>query len=112
MYYYFFDKIILVIYMDDKDIKIEFINIKNNKVLLNEEKKLPAIYIKESYYSIENIEYYLNLYLNSSISNLKHLKENYYLFELNDELDNYYYYSIEDEDLLFIKEIINEKNIY
>ena len=98
--------------MDDKDIKVEFINIKNNKVLLNEEKKLPAIYIKESYYSIENIEYYLNLYLNSNISNLKLLKDNYYIFDLNEEIDNYNYYSLDDEDLLFINEILNEKNIY
>ena len=112
MYYFFFDKILLVINMDDKDIKVEFINIKNNKVLLNEEKKLPAIYIKESYYSIENIEYYLNLYLNSNISNLKLLKDNYYIFDLNEEIDNYNYYSLDDEDLLFINEILNEKNIY
>ena len=48
MYCFFFDKILLVINMDDKDIKIEFINIKDNKVLLNEDKKLPTIYIKES----------------------------------------------------------------
>ena len=96
--------------MDDKDIKIEFINIKDNKVLLNEEKNLPAIYIKESYYSLENIEYYLNMYLNSTISNLRQLKDNYYLFDLDKELENYKYCSI--EELGFIKEIIDEKDLY
>ena len=84
---------------EDKDIKIEFICIKDDKILLNNEKKLPAIYVKESYYSVDNIEYYLNMYLNSNISNLKHIKDNYYSFDIDTEIDNFDYYLIEENSL-------------
>ena len=112
MYYFFFDKILLVINMDDKDIKLEFINIKDNKVLLNNDKKLPTIYIKESYYSLENIEYYLNMYLNSTISNLKQLSDNYYSFKIDNDIDNFDYYSLEDIEFDIDRELLNEENIY
>ena len=112
MYCFFFDKILLVINMDDKDIKVEFINIKDNKVLLNEDKKLPTIYIKENYYSLENIEYYLNMYLNSTISNLKQLSDNYYSFKIDNDIDNFDYYSLEDIEFDIDRELLNEENIY
>ena len=89
---------------EDKDIKIEFICIKNDNILLNNEKKLPTIYIKESYYSIENIEYYLNMYLNSNISNLNKIKDNLYSFDVDKDIKDFKYFLIDDID---DKEIID-----
>ena len=93
---------------NDKDIKLQFINIKNNKVLLSDiNNNLPTIYIKESFYSDENIEYYLSMYLNTKISNLKNIKDNYYMFEIEDMINNYSYKSIDTVDDFIIKDIIN-----
>ena len=94
--------------MEDKDIKIQFINLKENKVLLNNiNNMLPTIYIKESYYSDENIEYYLSMYLNTTISNIKNIKDNYYSFDIEKDIDNYSYKELENIDDNIIKELIN-----
>ena len=94
--------------MEDKDIKIQFINLKENKVLLNNiNNMLPTIYIKESYYSDENIEYYLSMYLNTTISNIKNIKDNYYNFDIEKDIDNYSYKELENIDDNIIKELIN-----
>ena len=95
---------------NDKDIKIEFINIKDDKILLREiDKKLPAIYIKESFLSLENIQYYLNMYLNINTSNIKQIKDNYYTFDIEqDVIDNFLYEDIESINDDIIKNTIKE----
>lgn len=93
--------------MDDKDIKIQFINVKNDKVLLNNlNNMLPTIYIKESYYSNENIEYYLSMYLNTKISNIKNIKDNYFSFDLEKELSDYSYKDINTIEDTLLKDIV------
>lgn len=92
-----------------KDIMIQFINLKNNQILLNKTNyKLPAIYIKEDFYSIENIEYYLSLYLNIKIENLRNIKEEYYYFDTNDILNDYVYISVDEIEDKIIKDIVND----
>ena len=92
-----------------KDIMIQFINMKDNQVLLNKDNnKLPTIHIKEDYYSLDNIEYYLSLYLNIKVDNLKNIKDEYYYFDTENELKDYIYTSIENIDDTKIKDIINE----
>ena len=94
--------------MEDKDIKIQFINLKDNKVLLNNiNNMLPTIYIKESFYSDENIEYYLSMYLNANISNIKNIKDNYYSFDIEKDLVDYSYKELDNIEDNLIRELIN-----
>lgn len=92
--------------MEDKDIKIKFINIKGNKILLSDITDLvPTIYIKENYYSEDNIKYYLSTYLNVNIINLIDLGNYYFSFEIDNEVLNYSYKDlslIKDDELLKI----------
>lgn len=91
-----------------KDVMIQFINLKDNQLLLNKtNKKLPTIHIKEEFYSLENIKYYLSLYLNIKIDNLKNIKEEYYYFDTDSVLDDYVYTDVNDIDDNIVKEIIN-----
>ena len=93
--------------MEDKDIKIQFINVKDDKVLLNNiNNTVPTIYIKESYYSNENIEYYLSMYLNKKISNIKNIKDNYFSFDIEDTLSDYSYKDINIIEDSILKEIL------
>jgi len=93
----------------DKDIKLQFINIKEDKVLLSDiNNTLPTIYIKESFYSDENIEYYLSMYLNTKINNLKNIKDNYFIFDIENSIKDYSYKDINSIGDDIIRSVINE----
>lgn len=94
---------------NDKDIKLQFINMKNDKILLSDiNNSLPTIYIKESFYSIENIEYYLSMYLNTNINNLKIIKDNYFIFDIENTIKDYSYKEINSISDEIIRNIIKE----
>lgn len=95
--------------MEDKDIKLQFINIKDDKVLLSDiNNSLPTIYIKESFYSNENIEYYLSMYLNTKINSIKNIKDNYFIFDIENTIKDYSYKEINNIEDDIIRSIINE----
>ena len=94
---------------NDKDIKLQFISIKDNKILLSDiNNTLPTIYIKESFYSDENIEYYLSMYLNTKINNIKSIKDNYFIFDIEKTINDYSYKEIGSIDDEIIRSVINE----
>ncbi len=94
---------------NDKDIKLQFINIKDDKILLSDiNNTLPTIYIKESFYSDENIEYYLSLYLNTKINNLKNIKDNYFIFDIEKSINDYSYKDINSISDELIKNVIEQ----
>lgn len=94
---------------NDKDIKLQFINIKDDKILLSDiNNTLPTIYIKESFYSDENIEYYLSMYLNTKINNLKNIKDNYFIFDIEKSINDYSYKDINSISDELIKNVIEQ----
>lgn len=98
-----------MINMEDKDIKLQFINIKDDKVLLSDiNNSLPTIYIKESFYSDENIEYYLSMYLNTKINSIKNIKDNYFIFDIENTIKDYSYKEINNIEDEIIRSVINE----
>lgn len=87
----------------DNDIKICFICKKNNRVLLNNDTNIvPTIYIKESFYSIENIRYYLSMYLNTDIDTITDLGNHYFVFSLDKSLSDYSFKEID---------LVNDNNL-
>ena len=90
------------------EITIKFINIKDNKILSNKlNNELPTIHIKEEFYNLENIKYYLSLYLNITIDNIRQIKDNYFYFDVNENILDYNYSDVEVINDIKLMEILN-----